>query len=145
MDSSRVVPILNELLEHEQRAIVPRLFESTMFVSRLSLPASDWARRVVQAGAAHRAALARLILELGGVPGPRSGDVSTGDLHFQDLRSVLPRVEQDLATLIRVYRAAEARIGSDGKAASLVSEIRQTHESALTEIRELEGAAAHSN
>lgn len=137
MDAPGVVAILNELLGREQRAIAPRLFESTVFVSRLSLAGNAWTQRVVRASLEHRGALARLIQELGGELDPRRGDLWTADLHFQELRRVLPRIERDYVGLIGAYEVAAARIGSVARASSLVGTIRESHTAELAELRDL--------
>lgn len=124
-----VIAILNELLGREQEALVPRLFESTVFVSQLSIDGWEWARRAARANRAATERLAELIIELGGVPAPRRGRLASADLHYQELRTVQPRIEKDLEELIRYYRAAARQLGSHPQAASVIAETLQEHES----------------
>ncbi|MDO8629360.1 MAG: hypothetical protein Q7R41_02605, partial [Phycisphaerales bacterium] len=95
MNDAPLIAVLNELLAAEQQNLAPRLFESTLFVSRLDVEAYDVVRAMAQACREHCAALTELILEFGGQPAPRTGDVTTADLHFLELHYVLPRLIAD--------------------------------------------------
>lgn len=134
-----MVDVLNGLLAAEQRAITPRLFESTVFVSRASIRDERLASRLTEANASNGARLAGLIVERGGTPAPRQPDVMTADLHYLDLHFVLPRLIADHERLLALYRAASSKLASDRQAAELVARITADHERELSDLRTLAG------
>ncbi len=137
MNAPSILSVLNELLTRESQSLAPRLFESTVFVSRLSVAGHMAAQRIAEANARHGSALAALIAELGGVPEPRMGNVLTADLHFQEMHYVLPRLIANHEALIASYRLAAQRVTSEPAAVKLVSEILSTHERELSELHAL--------
>lgn len=137
MEDQATVAVLNELLALERRNLAARLLESTVFISRLSVENLNLVRRMAQASAEHGAWLAEAITELDGVPGPRHDDVHTADLHYLDLRHVLPRLTTDHENLIRKYTLAAARIASRPKADTVVSHILKRHQEALSSLNQL--------
>ena len=135
----RVPPdqVLAELLACEQRAITPRLFESTVFVSKMGVGAWDVAQRMVRRNAEHQALLADLIFARGGQPGPREQDLHSADLHFQQLSRVLPRLVADHERLIRVYRSAQRHVSGDPVVAERVGKMLAAHEADLKSLKSL--------
>ena len=140
MDQGLVVAILNELLTLEQRSLAPRLLESTVFVSDLSVAAFSLVQRMAQATGDHTAALTKLILDCGGSPGPRSPSVATADLHFQELQHVLPRFIADQEAFVRRYTTAAERLSGEPRALALVTRILQRHQQDLEKLGELSSA-----
>lgn len=141
MNDASLITVLNELLAAEQRNLAPRLFESTLFVSRLDVEAYDVVRTMAQACREHCAALTELILDLGGQPAPRTGDVTTADLHFLELHYVLPRLIADQRFLERKYAVAAPGVAAEPDAAALVSRVLDRHRRDLERIQSLN---AHS-
>ena len=139
-DTDSVIDALNEVLSCEQRALAPRLFESTVFISRLSVDSWRVAESMVHSNHAHQAALTGLIGELGGVPGLRPCDVMTGDLHFQELRRVLPRLISSQEKLVVACRSVLERLGSQPRAVELVTSILARHQGDLESLRDLHDA-----
>jgi len=137
MDQELVVAILDELLTLEQRSFAPRLLESTVFVSDLSVAAFSLVQRMAQATGDRIAALTKLILDSGGSPGPRSSFIVTADLHFQELQHVLPRLIADEQALIRKYAVAAQRLSDEPNASAIVTRILQRHQQDLQTLREL--------
>jgi len=137
MNAPSVLSVLNELLTRESQSLAPRLFESTVFVSRLSVADHLAAQRIAEANARHGSALAGLITDLGGVPGPRTGNVLTADLHFQELHYVLPRLIANHEALIASYRLAAQRVTGEPTAVKLLAEILSQHEHELADLRGL--------
>ena len=140
MDGGLIVAILDELLTLEQRSLAPRLLESTVFVSDLSVAAFDVVRRMAHATGDHTAALTKLILDSGGIPGPRSSSLATADLHFQELQHILPRLVADQRASIRQYTLASQRLSDEPRALALVTRILQRHQQDLEKLRELSPA-----
>ena len=138
MDEQSVIAILKELLTLEQAAPAPRLFESTVFVSQLSVANWRITKRIADTNKKNCAMLVELIQGLGGTPGPRIRDVATADLHFQELRSVLPRLIAEQEALTAKYQTANRHVASHAKAASLIHQILKQHQDALIELRSLQ-------
>ena len=141
MTDEAVVSVLNALLAAEQQAVGPRLFESTVFVSGASIGAVRVAERLVAQSRSNQSALAGRILELGGEPAPRRGNTTSGDLHYLEVHSVLPRVIADHHGLLAKYRLANARVGGDSASAALVLRLTTVHEHELQSLTDLAEAA----
>ncbi|MEK7730864.1 MAG: hypothetical protein AAB385_03410 [Planctomycetota bacterium] len=141
MDRAQVIAILNELLTLEQRSLSLRLLEATVSVSSLSVPALVLVQRMTAATRDHGAALANLILDLGGTPAPRHYLIATADLHFQDLHHVLPRLVADQVAVVRSYTLAAQRLSDDPRALALVNRILQQHQQQLQALSELSPVA----
>lgn len=142
MDKHQVVDILNELLAVEQHSFPLRLFESTMFVSRLAVEDLRAVENMAQSSRQHGAWLSTLILELEGVPGPRIADPASADLHFQELHHVLPRLVREQESLIQKYALAGERLGAEAKAPNCVERILVRHREALSVLHHLCGEDA---
>jgi bacterioferritin (cytochrome b1) len=139
MDPQKIVNVLNELLALEQVSLAPRLVQSTMFVSRLSVEDSHVVQNMARASEEHGAWLADAILQLGGVPGPRIADAQWANLHYQDVRNVLPRLLGDLEALIQKYALAAHYVTDEPRAAELLTRIRDRHRQELSTLRPLVG------
>jgi hypothetical protein len=144
MNRDDAIAILNDLLSREQRALAPRLFESTLFVSRLSVPALELARRMAEANLDYREELTGTILELGGAPGPRVSDLTTADLHYQELGHVWPRLTRDHEALVDAYRRAAARLSHEPAAEHVIKHILARHELELAGLREVQNEPARA-
>lgn len=135
MENQAVINVLNELLTLEQASPAPRLLESTVFVSQLAAADSFVIKHIADASVKHCAHLASLIQDLGGTPGLRSQDLMTGDLHFQELRSALPRLIREFETLISKYKSASQHVSAHAGASALINEILNQHETSLQELQ----------
>jgi len=142
MTEEAVVAVLNALLAAEQQAIAPRLFESTVFVAGASIAEVRLAERLVAQSRSNQAALADRILELGGEPGPRRGNPTSGDLHYLEVHSVLPRVIADYRRLLEKYRLAGPHVSGDPESATLVSRLTNVHEHEFEMLTQLARPAA---
>lgn len=137
MGTPAIVGILNELLALEQRNLAMRLLESTVFISHLSVDILNNVRNMARASEQHGSWLADAILRLGGVPGPHVADAQSGDLHYQELRHLLPRLVADRDALVNKYTLASKRIGADAATAELVARIHERHREELTLLQHL--------
>lgn len=137
MANPAIVGVLRELLAAEQKSIAPRLMESTIFVARPELREFEAVRRAALATRDNERRLSELLLSLGGMPGPRSADPRTGDLHFLEVPFVIPRLAADREALIRKYEAAAGRVAKEPRAATLIGEILERHRSELAELRRM--------
>jgi len=137
MSEPAVHDILNELLVEEQRCLAVRLVESTVFVNQAAMDELGNVQRMARASRKHGAWLADLILSLGGVPGLRGIKASSADLHYQDLRHVLPRLVEDCESLVRLYTRALQHVDDEPLAVELVTRIRSRHQEALDSLKQL--------
>lgn len=144
MDRTSLIAVLNDLLIAEQCSLAPRLFESTMFVSKLDIDLYQLVRSMAQSSRKHCAMLTEVILELGGQPVPRRVDVTTGDLHFLEVRSLIPRLLASQESLEQLYQQAGTRVGSEVRAASVVARILDRHREYLVRLRSLSSAVNSS-
>ncbi len=111
--------------------------ESTMFVSRLAVKELTAVRNMVRASDQNAARLAAAILDRGGAPAPRIDDVRSGDLHFQDIRCLLPRLVEEREALVRKYTLAAGRVGDDTDVQALLSKIAEQHRDELSTLGQL--------
>jgi hypothetical protein len=136
MPESSVTDILNSLLIEEERSLIARLGESTLFVSGSFAARIAVLREIARTQREHCAALTGLILELGDAPWPRQQDVRTADLHFQDIPHVWPRLLEDIQHLIDVHRVASGSVQGEPRAFALIAEHLQRHERNLEIARQ---------
>lgn len=136
MESHSPVAILNELLALEERSLPVRLLESTVFVSNLSVDDSAIVCRMADAQREHCAWLSEAIIDNGGAPGPRTGDARSGDLHFQDIRCLMPRLAADRETIIAKCALAAEHLSKFPEAAGLISRIQTRHRNELAILTE---------
>ena len=144
MDTSTVVDILNELLVAEHQSLAPRLLESIVFVSRDTVKGVQPVRRMADQSKEHTEWLTGMILELGGEPGPRFGDPTSADLHYQNIRHALPRLIDGHGTLIRKYSLATPKVESEPRAGELVSRILARHREHTDTLKQLSEQSALS-
>ena len=137
METRAIVDILNELLAFEQRNMVPRVLESTVFISRLSVEAMTVVQAMARASAENGAWLADAIRELGGVVGPRMTDTTSADLHYQELHHVLPRLLADRESLLHRYKLAAHRVGAEPRAEEAVQRILRRHQEEFVRLQQI--------
>ncbi len=144
MQTSSIVAVLNELLALEQRNLAVRLMESGLFVSHLSVESLRAIQRMAKACGQHGSQLAAAIERLGGVLGPRTSDADSGDLHFQELHRLLPRLASDRESLVRKYSLASERVGADPVAGAAITGILDCHRKELALLGQLTGAEVNA-
>ncbi len=127
MDSHSPVAILNELLALEERGLPARMLESTVFVSQVSVEDSTMVSRMADAQREHCAWLSEAIIDNGGVPGPRVGDATSADLHFQDIHRLMPRLAADREAIVAKYALAVDCLSEFPEVAGLISRIQARH------------------
>ena len=135
MDNPAIAAALNQLLDAEQQSLVLRVAESTPFVSLAEVAAGNLVRAMAQASRTHREQLTEMILDLGGQPVPRRADLFSGDLHYLDLFSVLPRLLEAQDSLVARYRQLTPQLASVHRAAALAGKILARHEADLQKLR----------
>lgn len=134
MDADRIIEVLCELHTLQGRCLASRLVESTAFVSGSAVEEMILVRRLADDGRKHAAELASRIIEFDGVPPLPTGDVTSAELHFLDLRSVLPRLLADGEALAGAYAAAAQRLADEPEIAGMVTRmlgVQREHVNAL--------------
>ncbi len=137
MNTAPVIETLNELLGYESNSLLPRLADSTIFVSWATADEAEHISNIIDEDIEHQAWLVEAIRDLGGEPASASPDVRSAELHFLDLGYVLPRVLADRERLLRAYESAAARIGSNAHAAAVIAKITQRHRRHIETIANL--------
>ncbi len=137
MTTPRVIAVLNELLAAEGSNLLPYLANCTTFISWASADDVDLVQGMVDEEQEHLEWLVQLILDLRGSPGPRTGAIEAGSLHYVELHTLLPRIEQAETRVLARYEAAAGAVAGEPRAAALVSRIADRHRAHLDELRRL--------
>lgn len=140
--ATSIIATLNQLLGAEQCNLAPRLVQSEVFVSSMSVPASEVVRRMADTMRRNCEELVDLIIDLGGEPRPQPCDVSTANLHYQELAYVIPQLVQAHENLIRQYTAARPKVAGNRAASDLITSILSHHDRDLSRLKELAGHPA---
>lgn len=120
-----VIDILNDLLAEETRSLLPRLHESTVFVSWPSADEQSAVARMIAEQREHPAWLVAAMMELGGSPGPVLPDIRSANFHFVELSSVLRRILAEERRLLRVYESAAATVGDNERAGQVIARVAE--------------------
>lgn len=136
MDSPSPVAILNELLVLEERGLPARVLESTVFVSQVSVEDSTMVSRMADAQREHCAWLSEAVVDNGGVPGPRTANATSADLHFQDIHCLMPRLAADREAIVAKYALAVEFLSALPDVAGLISRIQGRHRDELAALSE---------
>ncbi len=137
MEHAEICAILSELLQAEQRALLPRLPESSAFIT--SDRVADWQRvgSMIDQRDRHLNRLAETIIELGGEPGPPACDIASADFHYVSLPALLPRVLANHEELCRLYDRAAQALAECPPAIHVVTDIAAQHRAWLEHLRQL--------
>ncbi len=101
------VEVLNRLYARLRSGLLPRLKESHSFVSRASASDVANATRLENESTEHEQWLAEAIFQEGGGIYPAGADIHTGHLHYLELRNMMPRIEQDLQSILAEFQQAQ--------------------------------------
>lgn len=137
MNSFAAIDILNELLALESRHLLPRLRESTVFVSWASTDEQQELATMIDEQAEHRAWLVEAIDDLGGSPLPVLADIDSCDVHFLDVAYLLPRILANTEQVLASYEAAGAAVGDNPRAGSTLSSITERTQKHANRLRKL--------
>lgn len=128
MDTTTTIDILNELLAVEGRCAITRVGESVVFVSAVGAADLRLVQQMARECRQHMAWLASLIVELGGAPRPTTADITTADLHFEDLPYALHRMYADMRDVVHKYQLAVKGVAGVADAAATIQRILRRHE-----------------
>ena len=139
MNSLNLSKSLDNLSHAEQRSMLPRLQESTVFVSWASADEAEAVREMVAQEQEHIAWLVGMISDLGESPTPCTADVRTTSIHYLQLDAIMPRVTQNKKNLVARYEQAAAAVSSDEAASALVGRITERHQAHVARLETLSG------
>lgn len=101
-----VVDALNSLLEAEQNSVFRFMGEGSPYLGRATADVRRPLQEMVEANARHCAALADLVVALGGDPAPRALRPEEQYLAFLSLKFLLPKLVDEKDLVIRRYENA---------------------------------------
>lgn len=101
-----VVDALNSLLEAEQNSVFRFMGEGSPYLGRASADVRRPLQQMVDANQRHCAALADLVVDLGGEPAPRALCPEEQYLAFLSLKFLLPKLVDEKDLIIRRYENA---------------------------------------
>lgn len=136
----KTIDIVQELLAAEQASIALRLAESTLFVAPPSAAEASALGRIAGEMNEHSAWLADLLTAAGQSPGPRVSDLSTADLHFQEISFALPRLTADLTRLAHLCERAATEVATDQTVAPVVARMTERHRKHVETLEALSAA-----
>lgn len=141
MSNEAAIDLLNDLLQHEARSLLPRLRESTVFVSWAAAGEHLIVERMIDEANEHRGWLVEAITRLGGDPLPGLADIKSASIHFLELDFVLPRVVESHRSLLAAYEAAASEASSHSVASEVVLRTIERHRK---HGKQLEQLASHA-
>jgi len=133
------VDVLNRLHARHRSSLLPRLREMHNFISRASTSDVEVAARLAAEYVEHEQWLAEAIANAGGGVYPASADIRTTNLHYLELRAVMPLVERDLQELIAEFEQAQTDTRLRSDAAEVVSRITSRLRGHLDEFVRMKG------
>ena len=137
MDADRIIEVLCELHTLQGRCLASRLVESTAFVCGSAVEEMTLVRRLADDAGKHATELAARIIEFDGVPPMPSRDVTSAELHFLDLRAVLPRLLADGEALEGAYADAAQRLADEPETAGMVTRMLGVQRERVSRLRAL--------
>ena len=141
MSNEAAIDLLNDLLQHEERSLLPRLRESRVFVSWAYAGELQAVQRMIDEENEHRRQLVEAITRLGGDPLPVSADIKSAGIHFLRLDFVLPRVVESHRSLRVAYETAASRTPSNPVVSEVVSSIIECHRKHGEQLEQLASRA----
>ena len=136
----KTIDIVQELLAAEQASIALRLAESTLFVAPPSAAEASALGRIAGEINEHSAWLVDVLARAGRSPGPRIRNLSTADLHFQEISFALPRLTADLTRLAHLCERAATEVASDQAVTAVVARMTERHRKHVETLEALSAA-----
>lgn len=140
MNDVEAIDILNDLLAAEQRSLLARLAEAQPFLSWAGADQAPILRQLVADQLDHQRRLTETIDALGGVPRIPTGDISSAGAHYIDIHHLLPKLLEDLRSMIDACGRASELLGNH-PGGETVSAIHARHEAHAKQLEAI-GAGA---
>jgi hypothetical protein len=142
---THTLDVLARLHAAERRSLLPRLAELNAFVEWAFAPEMDQVRRMVAEESRHESWLMDAAAACGGALFPASADVGTANLHYLDIRMLLPRVIAAVDALVQLYgQALNDSANLDPASVEVLSRIRNRHQAHLEQLRAMQQRLAQS-
>ncbi|HRX84459.1 MAG TPA: hypothetical protein P5572_05505 [Phycisphaerae bacterium] len=138
---ARVIAAVNSLLADETGSIMERLREAEPYIPATAADEAFAVQELVDEDARHAEQLVHLLDRLRATPGPRCVNIDTGDLHYNRLHALLPRLIADQQRLISRYEAAQSVVVEEPAAADVVGAVLNSHRAHLARLEKLAAAA----
>ncbi|MBI4578204.1 MAG: hypothetical protein HY718_00785 [Planctomycetes bacterium] len=130
--------VLNKLYAAEKRSLLPRLAEMGVFAQWALAHEMEQVRRMAADQALHEAWLLEAAEACGGALRPACADVTTANLHYLDLQTLLPRVVAGVEHLVQLYDRTMREANSLlPEAAETVARIYNRHQAHIEQLRGL--------
>ncbi len=142
MTSQTTIRTIDDLLAREGCTLMQRLGESSTYIPHDAIAEAEAVERMIAEETQHGAHLVELLTELRATPGPRGVCTMSGNLHYNTLHALLPRLIADKRELIGAYEQALAAVANEPHAAGVVSQLLADHRRHLTALEELEQKTA---
>lgn len=137
----QIVATVNALFAAETGSIMQRLREAEAYIPPTAADEAFAVQELVDADGLHAEQLVRLLERLDATPGPRGVQIDSGDLHYNALHTLLPRLIADQKRLIARYEAAQPVVAQDPAAADVVGSVLANHRTHLARLEQLAGSA----
>ncbi len=134
MNTEHAIEILNELLDHESKSVLPRIGESELFTTWASADEHRIISRMIEEEKDARARLVETIRDLGSDPLPVTADIASTNIHYLDLSYVLPAILNDRKRVLSAYQSAASQTGTSALAAQTIAEIMDCHQRQIDEL-----------
>jgi hypothetical protein len=136
-----LIATINALLAAESGSLMQRLRESSAYVPPSAADEAFAVQELVDQDAQHAKKLVELLDRLRATPGPRRVMIDTGDLHYNRIHTLIPRLIADQKRLIAAYDSAQAPAAQDPQAADVVSALLASHRTHLAKLEQRTAAA----
>ncbi len=134
---------LNILYQAEYASLIPRLAESTVFVSWASADEAAVLEDILCEENEHSAWLVEELARVGESPVPPPPDAGTTNLHFLQLDFVMPQVINDLKGRLALYSRVSPQLSQYPEASLAARKIAARHQAHLEALQKMaEGLAA---
>ncbi len=141
-DRRDVIEVLNDLLSLERSSLISHLLASTMFVSRAAAREDLAVRRMAGEIDEHQRWLVDAIVGLRGGVGPGRPDPRAAEMHYQELRHLLPEVIRNEERIVSAYERVLPKLAGSREAAATVTRILARHREHVTELSSFVRASA---
>ena len=139
----QTIDSLNSLYAAETKSLLPRLGEMGVFVQWAQAHEMDLVRRMTAEEARHVEWLAEAAEKADGALAPACADVHTANLHYCDLRVLLPMVIANVQMLVDLYgQALKERASLTDQAADTITRIYNRHQVHIEQLRSIQARFA---
>jgi hypothetical protein len=132
-----LIDSVNRLYALESCSLMQRLAESQAYIPTGANAEAFDLQRMIDEETQHGASLVTLLDELNTTPGPRGVSIMSGNLHYNQLHVLLPRLIEDKHRLIGEYQAALSIAEFEPRAADVLGRLLASHRRHLARLEEL--------